>query len=884
MVRWIYRFGDGVADEGGANAAALLGAKGAALAAMARLGLPVPAGFTIGAAATAHHLAHGRFPNGFEAEFDAALGWLEALAAPRPPVLALRPSPERAMPGLEGALLDLGLGDIATRALAQATGDPAFAQDCRRRFLRQFGETVLRLDPADFEERADAFRRGRGLPPAGPLGAEDGGALGALYAALIAEETGTPPPDALGLQLATAIEAALRSWRTPRAIAWRSLTALPDQAAPALVVQTMAFGNLGRRSGAGLVSTRDAETGAKRLAGSFLAAAQGDEIKAGARGAEPLDRLAAAHEAVAAVREGLVAAAGRLEAHFRDAVEFEFTVEDGRLFLLDVRPLARSTRADLAIAVGLAGERIIDRREAVARIDPASLDHLLHPRIDPAAPVDLLARGVPASPGAATGVVAFSAAEAEDLRLAGRKAILVRVETGPEDVHAMHAAAAILTVRGGMTSHAAVIARGMGKPCVAGAGTLRVDARAGTLSAGERTVRRGDTVTLDGGSGAVMVGAVPLSQPELTGAFATLMDWADGIRTLRVRANAETVADANIARAFGAEGIGLCRSEHMFFESGRTGLVRAMILAETVEARREALAALLPLQRADFARLFTVMAGHPVTVRLLDPPLHEFLPRAEEEIAALAGALGMAEDRLRRRLEALAEANPMLGHRGCRLAITFPEIAEMQARAILDAALDAAAETGAAVVPQIMVPLVASRAEFDFVAERVRIVAQAIGRERGAAPHYEIGTMIELPRAALRAGAIAESAAFFSFGTNDLTQTTYGISRDDAAAFLRAYVEEGLMPHDPFATLDHEGVGELVRMAAERGRATRPDLELGICGEHGGDPASIRFCAEIGLDYVSCSPFRVPIARLAAAQAAIAAEARTGEIGRKAAE
>ncbi len=663
-----------------------------------------------------------------------------------------------------------------------------------------------------------------------------------------------------------------------RAITYRRLHDIPASWGTAVNVQAMVFGNLGETSATGVAFTRNPSTGKKELYGEFLVNAQGEDVVAGIR--TPQDLTEAARKAAGSNRPSLEAAmpeafsrfqeiCATLERHYRDMQDLEFTIENGKLWMLQTRSGKRTTKAALKIAVDLAEEGLISRGEAVLRIDPGGLDQLLHPTIDPEAKRDLIATGLPASPGAASGEIVFSSDEAEALKGQGRRVILVRVETSPEDIHGMHAAEGILTSRGGMTSHAAVVARGMGKPCVSGAGGMRVDYAAGTMTAGNRVVRKGETITIDGSTGEVLAGAVAMREPELSGDFARVMEWADAARRLKVRANAETPADARAARSFGAEGIGLCRTEHMFFDEDRILAVREMILADTTDGRRAALAKLLPMQRADFVELFEIMKGLPVTIRLLDPPLHEFLPKTDEEIAEVAVAMGVDPRRLRERTLELHEFNPMLGHRGCRLAVSYPEIAEMQARAIFEAAIDVSERTGAAIAPEIMVPLVAIAAELELVKKLIDNTAAEVAKERGVTPTYQVGTMIELPRAAIEAGKIAAVAEFFSFGTNDLTQTTFGISRDDAASFIGTYRTAGILATDPFVSIDQDGVGALVRMAAERGRAARKAIKLGICGEHGGDPASIAFCEDLGLDYVSCSPFRVPIARLAAAQAAL---------------
>ena len=675
-----------------------------------------------------------------------------------------------------------------------------------------------------------------------------------------------------------AIGAVFGSWMNQRAITYRRLYGIPESWGTAVNVQAMVFGNMGETSATGVAFTRNPSTGEKKLYGEFLINAQGEDVVGGIR--TPQEITEAARKEVSSDKPSMQTALpkafaelerihGALERHYRDMQDLEFTVEQGKLWMLQTRNGKRTAKAALRIAIELAQERLISKGEAVTRIDPASLDQLLHLTIDPEAERKIIATGLPASPGAACGEIVFSSEDAELLKSRGHKVILVRVETSPEDIHGMHAAEGILATRGGMTSHAAVVARGMGKPCVTGAGALRVDYRAQTMSAGDTTLKKGDTLTIDGSTGQVLVGKVAMREPELTGEFGTLMQWADAVRKLKVRANADTPADARAAIRFGAEGIGLCRTEHMFFDANRIRVVREMILAEDEKARRVALAKLLPMQRADFVELFKIMGGLPVTIRLLDPPLHEFLPQTDEEIAEVAKAMGADPKKLADRARELHEFNPMLGFRGCRLAIAYPEIAEMQARAIFEAAVEAGRATGATVAPEIMVPLIASKAELDLVKETIDAMAETVAAEANSKVKYQVGTMIELPRAALKAGEIAETAEFFSFGTNDLTQTTFGISRDDAASFLGIYASKGILPADPFVSIDREGVGELVRIATKRGRKVRPKLKLGICGEHGGDPASVLFRHEVGLDYVSCSPFRVPIARLAAAQAAL---------------
>jgi pyruvate,orthophosphate dikinase len=884
MAKWVYGFGGGKA-EGGAGDRNLLGGKGANLAEMSGLGLPVPPGFTITTELCTWYYANGRtYPADLDDQVDAALDEIGRLNGKRfgdPARLLLvsvRSGARASMPGMMDTVLNLGLNDETVEALARDAGDRRFAYDSYRRFIQMYCDVVLGLDHEVFEEILEDEKARLGVELDTEIGADDLARLVEIYKAKVFEELERPFPQDPREQLWGAIGAVFQSWMNHRAITYRRLHDIPESWGTAVNVQAMVFGNMGDTSATGVAFTRNPSTGEKKLYGEFLVNAQGEDVVAGIR--TPQNITEAARIAAGSDKPSLeklmpqafrdfVAIADRLEGHYRDMQDLEFTIERGRLWMLQTRSGKRTAKAALRIAVDMAAEGLISREEAVARIDPASLDQLLHPTIDPAATRNVIAIGLPASPGAATGEIVFSSDEAEEARAAGRKVILVRVETSPEDIHGMHAAEGILTTRGGMTSHAAVVARGMGKPCVSGAGALRVDYRAQTMLAMGRTFRKGDVVTIDGGTGQVLDGRVPMLQPELSGDFAAIMEWADSIRRMTVRANAETPSDARTARSFGAEGIGLCRTEHMFFEGGRITAMREMILAETESGRRAALDKLLPMQRSDFVELFEIMAGLPVTIRLLDPPLHEFLPKTEEEIAEVAASLGVPAEKLRQRTEALHEFNPMLGHRGCRLAVSYPEIAEMQARAIFEAAVEAGRSTGRPVEPEIMVPLVGIMKELDYVKARIDQVAQAVMAEAGVTIAYLVGTMIELPRAAIRAHVIAQAAEFFSFGTNDLTQTTFGISRDDASTFLETYRQKGIIEADPFVSLDIDGVGELVKMAAEKGRATRPDIKLGICGEHGGDPASIRFCEAVGLDYVSCSPFRVPIARLAAAQAAV---------------
>ena len=771
-------------------------------------------------------------------------------------------------------VLNLGLNDETVAGLAEASGDQRFAWDSYRRFIQMYGDVVLSIDHGGFEDILETLKQERGYYEDPELSGTDWQDVVAAYKDYVETELGSPFPQTPTSQLWGAIGAVFRSWMNQRAITYRRLHNIPESWGTAVNVQSMVFGNMGDDCATGVAFTRDPSTGAAGIFGEFLVNAQGEDVVAGIRTPQPIvksddDARPSMEEVMPIAFAELVGVAERLEAHYRDMQDIEFTVQAGKLWMLQTRSGKRTAAAALKIAVDMVGEGVIDERRAVASIDPASLDQILHPTLDPAAARDLIVTGLPASPGAAVGKIVFTADEAEQLAEQGEAVILVRSETSPEDIHGMHAAKAIVTSRGGMTSHAAVVARGMGRPCVCGAGSLLIDSEQETMSVGDRVFAKGEIITVDGGVGEVLFGEVPTIQPELSGDFSTVMTWADKFRRLRVRTNAETPTDAGVAIEFGAEGIGLCRTEHMFFDAERIVSVREMILANDPSDRRRALEKLLPMQRQDFAALFGIMGERPVTIRLLDPPLHEFLPQSREEIANVAEAAGVGAGDLRRRIAELHEANPMLGHRGCRLGISYPEIYEMQVRAILEAATDVAEETGTAPILEIMIPLIATRAELDIIKTSIDQVAAVVAEARGKRAAYLVGTMIELPRAALRAGDIAATAEFFSFGTNDLTQTTFGISRDDAASFLGAYQAAGIFETDPFASLDTEGVGELIELAAARGRATRPDLKLGICGEHGGDPASVRYCHSIGLDYVSCSPYRVPIARLAAAQAAL---------------
>jgi pyruvate, orthophosphate dikinase len=882
--KWVFTFGDGRA-EGKAELRDLLGGKGANLAEMANLGLPVPPGFTIPTSVCTYFYAHDKtYPKELKGQVEKALEHVGKLTGKvfgdsrNPLLVSVRSGARASMPGMMDTVLNLGLNDQTVEALAELSGDRRFAYDSYRRFITMYSDVVLGFEHHHFEDILDTFKDTQGYSLDTDLSAEDWVDLVGRYKDAVARETGKDFPQDPHDQLWGAIGAVFSSWMNARAVTYRRLHDIPESWGTAVNVQAMVFGNMGETSATGVAFTRNPSTGESKLYGEFLINAQGEDVVAGIR--TPQDITDEARKESGSDKPSMETAMPEafkeltriytlLEKHYRDMQDMEFTVEQGKLWMLQTRGGKRTAKAGLRIAVELANEGLISKKEAVSRIDPASLDQLLHPTIDPAAKRDVIATGLPASPGAASGEIVFSSDEAAKLQADGRKVILVRIETSPEDIHGMHAAEGILTTRGGMTSHAAVVARGMGKPCVSGCGTIRVDYGRGTMSVGQRTFKTGDVITIDGSLGQVLAGRMPMIEPEMSGEFGTLMGWADQVRKIGVRVNADTPDDARTAIKFGGEGIGLCRTEHMFFEETRIRTVREMILAEDEQARRAALSKLLPMQRADFVELFEIMKGLPVTIRLLDPPLHEFLPHTQHEIEEVARAMNTDPRRLADRARDLAEFNPMLGFRGCRLAIAYPEIAEMQARAIFEAAVEAQKRTGKAVGLEVMVPLIATKAEFDLVKARIDLTAQAVMRETGTKLGYQVGTMIELPRACLMAGDVAKTAEFFSFGTNDLTQTTYGISRDDAAGFLGIYIAKGILAIDPFISMDRDGVGELVKIGVARGRKTRPDLKVGICGEHGGDPASVAFCHEIGLDYVSCSPYRVPIARLAAAQAAI---------------
>jgi pyruvate, orthophosphate dikinase len=905
----VFFFGDGK-SEGDSSRKDILGGKGAGLAEMTRIGLPVPPGFTIATEASVAFMKDGKIAAGLEGEVTEALARLEAsmgakFGDPQNPLLvSVRSGARASMPGMMDTILNLGLNDAVCEGLAKKS-NARFAYDAYRRFLTMYGDVALGIKREHFEGALDAARRAvaknRGLDvtrmnaeelkrkiPDADLSEADLKGLVVEYKALVKKETGKDFPSDAKEQLWGAVLAVFKSWNNHRAIVYRRMHDIPDEWGTACNIQAMVFGNMGDTSATGVAFTRDPSTGEKRLYGEYLPNAQGEDVVAGIRTPMPLQGKGDSLEAkMPDAYKELAAISQKLEKHFRDAQDLEFTIQAGKLFMLQCRSAKRTGRAAVRMAVEMAKEGLITKDEAVMRVDPAQLDQLLHPTLDPKAPKRLLAKGLSASPGAAQGHVVFSADEAERSAGQGKPVILVRVETSPEDIHGMKAARGILTARGGMTSHAAVVARGMGKACVAGCSAIAVSYAEQLMNitvydaAGHAketvTIKKGDVITLDGSSGEIYEGAIPTVQAALTGEFGELMGWADAVRTMKVRANADTPLDAQAARSFGAEGIGLCRTEHMFFDDKRIAAVREMILSDTTEQRETALAKLIPFQREDFVGLFREMRGLPVTIRLLDPPLHEFLPTETAQIESLAKVMGVSAAKLEQRTKDLHEFNPMLGHRGCRLAVTYPEIYAMQVRAILEAAQIVAKE-GGDVVPEIMIPLAMTKSELD----KMRVIVDKVADDvfgKGPRVSFAFGTMIELPRAALMAGEIAKSAQFFSFGTNDLTQCTMGLSRDDAGRFLPAYVETGILPKDPFVSLDQEGVGQLVSLAIERGRAVKSDLKIGVCGEHGGDPASIHFFFKAGLNYVSCSPFRVAIARLAAAQASLLGKGAKGSAG-----
>lgn len=880
----VYTFGDGAA-EGSAEMRNLLGGKGANLAEMSALGLPVPPGFTITTEVCVSYYENGKkMPEALKVQVEESLKLIEQTVGAQfgnpanPLLVSVRSGARASMPGMMDTVLNLGLNDITVEGLAKKSGNPRFAYDSYRRFIQMYSDVVLEVDHYHFEEMLDEIKRDRDVILDTELDADALKELVLQYKEKVAEELGRPFPQDPHEQLWGAIGAVFTSWMNPRACTYRSLQDIPASWGTAVNVQSMVFGNMGDDCATGVAFTRNPSTGERVYYGEYLVNAQGEDVVAGIRTPQPLTiagkeeggDLPSMEEVMPDVFKQLTAVFDKLEVHYRDMQDIEFTVQNRKLWMLQTRNGKRTAQASVRIAVEMVREKLITQEEAIKRVDPLALDQLLHPTLDPKAPRTLIARGLPASPGAASGKVVFSAEDAEDATRKGEKVVLVRIETSPEDIHGMHVSQGILTARGGMTSHAAVVARGMGKPCVSGSSDIHINYAQKQFTASGHIIKEGDVITLNGSTGEVMLGAVPTIQPKLSGDFAELMSWADAVRTLKVRTNAETPLDAETARRFGAEGIGLCRTEHMFFDASRITGMREMILAENVAQRKAALAKLLPMQRQDFVDLFRIMEGLPVTIRLLDPPLHEFLPHSAEEMNEVANAAKVSVDYIRARAEALKESNPMLGHRGCRLGITYPEIYEMQARAIFEAAVEISKSGAKAIVPEIMIPLVMSHAELQILKKVIDTVAAEVIKESGITIEYLVGTMIELPRAALKAGEIAESAEFFSFGTNDLTQTTFGISRDDSSNFIEHYKKQGIVEQDPFVSLDVEGVGELIQIAAERGKKTRPDIKLGICGEHGGDPKSIHFCQKTGLGYVSCSPYRVPIARLAAAQAALA--------------
>ncbi|PCI56988.1 MAG: pyruvate, phosphate dikinase [Alphaproteobacteria bacterium] len=894
MTKWVYNFGKDN-NDGDASLRNLLGGKGSNLAEMASLGLPVPPGFTITTEVCTHYYDNGNeYPAELIAQVEESLAAVEKTmgmefgGVDNPLLVSVRSGARVSMPGMMDTVLNLGLNDETVVGLAKQANDERFAWDSYRRFVQMYGDVVLGVDHHDFEDVLDTYKRDEGLAQDTDITAEGWKEIVAEYKELVERELGKPFPTDPKEQLWGAIGAVFSSWMIPRAITYRKINEIPATWGTAVNVQSMVFGNMGDDCATGVAFTRDPSTGENYFYGEYLVNAQGEDVVAGIRTPQSLTKLGrekeggkllSMEENMPEVFKQLDDLRFKLEKHFRDIQDIEFTVQTGTLYMLQTRTGKRTAAAALKIAVDMVEEGLITQEEALLRVEPQSLDQLLHPTLDPKAKRNVISKGLPASPGAASGIVVFTANEAEIKAHAGEAVILCRQETSPEDIHGMHVAAGILTSRGGMTSHAAVVARGMGKPCVAGAGELYIDQHEKVIRKGDIEIKEGDIVTIDGATGEIMIGRVETIKPKLSGDFEILMGWADERRRMAIRTNAETPLDAETALSFGAEGIGLCRTEHMFFDPERIQNVREMIFASNEAERRAALDKLLPEQRSDFEDLFEIMNGLPITIRLLDPPLHEFLPHSEKDIAAFASQAGLDEGRVRIRLSELDETNPMLGHRGCRLGVTYPEIYEMQARAIFEAAVNVAAKTGNSIIPEVMIPLVGARKELDLMRDVVENAAKAVFEEKGSSVEYMVGTMIELPRAALTADKIAESADFFSFGTNDLTQTALGMSRDDASSFLPYYTEKGIYERDPFVSIDIDGVGVLVEMACEKGRSTKSGIKLGICGEHGGDPASIEFFESVGLDYVSCSPYRVPIARLAASQAAIRMEnAKTVDI------
>ena len=878
----VYTFGNGVA-EGNASMKNILGGKGANLAEMTSIGIPVPPGFTLSANTCVYFYQHqDQYPEGLAEKVQEAVAKTENIMGRRfgdpdnPLLFSVRSGARVSMPGMMDTVLNLGLNDDTIKGIIKQSGNERFAYDSYRRFIQMYGNVVMGIDGEKLEILLEEAKEKKGVALDTELDAPDLKELVGLLKERIREITGSIFPEDPKAQLWGAISAVFKSWNNQRAITYRRLNNIPDHWGTAVNVQTMVFGNMGDDCATGVAFTRDPSTGENYFFGEFLVNAQGEDVVAGIRTPQPINNvgktdasLPSLEEIMPAIYQQLVEIQQKLEHHYRDMQDMEFTIERGKLWLLQTRTGKRTSKASIKIAVDMVNEGLIDKKEAVLRIDPQQLDQLLHPMLDPDAPRNTLAKGLPASPGAACGEVVFTADEARDLNEDGRAVVLVRVETSPEDIHGMHASRGILTARGGMTSHAAVVARGMGKCCVAGCSDIRVDYEAEFFKVGDTVVKKGDVITLDGSTGEVFLGTIPTIEPVLTGEFGTFMEWVDGFRRLQVRTNADTPHDSTVARNFGAEGIGLCRTEHMFFEEDRIMAVREMILSDDLPGREKALAKILPMQKNDFLGIFTAMNGLPVTIRLLDPPLHEFLPHTDQELKDLAQSMGVPFETLKERTAALHEFNPMLGHRGCRLGISYPEIYAMQIQAIIEAACELVKEKQLNIIPEIMVPLVADVKELKILKEKIVTICDETISRYGITLNYMIGTMIELPRAAITAADIAKEAEFFSFGTNDLTQTTFGLSRDDAGKFLKDYIDQGIFARDPFVTIDVDGVGALVEMGVSKGRQTRPDLKVGICGEHGGEPASVEFCHRAGLNYVSCSPYRVPIARLAAAQAAL---------------
>ena len=881
--KYVYFFGNGQA-EGRADMKNLLGGKGANLAEMTSIGLPVPPGFTISTEVCTYYYANGEsYPASLAAEVETNLQKVEAIMgrtfgdANNPLLVSVRSGARASMPGMMDTILNLGLNDITVQGIIAQSGDERFAYDAYRRFVQMYSDVVMGMDKHSLEHLLEQKKAEQGVHLDTELSAADWKDLVAQFKAKIKADLGVEFPEDPKQQLWGAVGAVFGSWMNQRAITYRKLNNIPADWGTAVNVQSMVFGNMGDDCATGVAFTRDPSTGDNYFYGEYLVNAQGEDVVAGIRTPQPINihqkkpgDLPSMEEVLPECYTQLAEIRTILEQHYKDMQDIEFTIEKGKLFMLQTRNGKRTAQAAIKIAVDMEKEGLINEKTAVLRVAPAQLDQLLHPSLDPKAEKKVIAKGLPASPGAASGAVVFTADEAEEQAKNGKKVILVRIETSPEDIHGMHAAQGILTARGGMTSHAAVVARGMGKCCVAGCGDIKVNYADQSFVAKDGVlVKKGDLITLDGSTGQVMLGEVPTVPPQLTGDFGTLMGWVDQFRKLKVRTNADTPHDSKVAREFGAEGIGLCRTEHMFFEAERIAAVREMILAADVAGREKALAKILPMQKGDFIGIFREMKGLPVTIRLLDPPLHEFLPQEDKDIDELAATMQVPAATLKHKVEFLHEFNPMLGHRGCRLGITFPEIYDMQVRAIMEAACELVKNEGFSIVPEIMIPLIATVKELSVLkANAVRVCDEVIA-QYGVKIEYLIGTMIELPRAALTADEIAVEAEFFSNGTNDLTQTTFGLSRDDAGKFLPFYVDAGILPEDPFVSLDQNGVGLLVKMGCEKGRATRPGIKLGICGEHGGDPESVIFCHKVGLDYVSCSPFRVPIARLAAAHAAL---------------